>query len=70
MIEKKKLLWTPYHNVYEIKKTRTRAILPRGGRFPNQTVVAQSHQEQAVCIVAGTHMGGGQQAFPQVQRDI
>ena len=32
--------------------------------YINQTIVAQSHQEQAVRIVAGPHMGGGQQAFP------
>ena len=48
----------------------TCAILPRGGVFPNQTIVAQGHQKQSICIVAGPHMGGGQQAFPQVQRDI
>jgi len=49
---------------------RTCAILPRGGGFPNQTGVAQDHKKQTICIVAGPHMGGGQQAFPRVRRDI
>ena len=49
---------------------RTCAILPRGGGFPNQTVVAQGHQKQTICIMAGPHMGGGQQELPRVRRDI
>jgi len=34
--------------------------IPRGGGFPNQTVVAQGHQKQTICIMAGPHMGGSQ----------
>ena len=49
---------------------QTCAILPRGGGFPNQTVVAQGHQKQTICIMAGPHMGGGQQELPRVRRDI
>jgi len=49
---------------------QTCAILPRGDGFPNQTVVAQGHQKQTICIMAGHHMGGRQQAFPRVRRDI
>jgi hypothetical protein len=49
---------------------RTCAILPCGGEFPHQTIVAEGNQEQAVRIMAGPHMGGGQQAFSQIQRDL
>jgi len=45
---------------------RTGEILPRSGGFPNQNVVAQGQHKQTICIVAGPHMGGGQQAFPRV----
>ena len=38
--------------------------------FSNQTVVAQGHQKQTICIMAGPHMGGGQQELPRVRRDI
>jgi len=49
---------------------RTCAILPRGGGYPNQTVVAQGHQKQTICIMAGPHMAGGQQELPRVRRNI
>ena len=49
---------------------RTCAILPCGGGFPNQTVVAQGHQKQTICVMARPHMGGGQQELPRVRRDI
>jgi hypothetical protein len=49
---------------------RNCAILPRGGGFPNQTVMVQGHQKQTICIMAGPHMGGGQQELPRVRRDI
>jgi hypothetical protein len=49
---------------------RTCVILPRGGGFPNQTIVAEGNQEQAVRVMAGSHMGGGQQTFSQIRRDL
>jgi hypothetical protein len=49
---------------------QTCAILTRGSGFPHQTIVAEGNQEQAVCVMAGPHMGGSQQTFSQIQRDL
>jgi hypothetical protein len=49
---------------------QTCAILPRGGGFPHQIIVVEGNQEQAVRIMAGPHMGDGQQTFSRIQRDL
>ena len=50
--------------------SRLRALLPRIGRIPHQTIVAESNQERAVRVMAGPHMGDGQQALPRVRGDL
>ncbi len=46
------------HNVYELKNAaQVSALLSHCSRVPHKTDVAQSHQKQAVCIVAGTDGG-------------
>jgi hypothetical protein len=51
------------HCVQAKNSARTCAILPRGGGFLHQTIVVEDNQEQAVRIMAGPHIGGGQQTF-------
>jgi hypothetical protein len=45
-------------------------ILPCGGGFPHQTIMVKGNQEQAVRVMAGPHMGGGQQTFSRIRRDL